>query len=341
MAKTRKLKILHGPSNVASVAAVLARAQRKLGFEARSICHSTGRGVKPDAVLGQPGPAGQRFLPFMAAGVWSYDFYHFYYDETYFGRSFSEINWLKKLGKKVVLTFLGCDVRDSKAELAKTGPSICSDCWPQGCSRNRLQLLQAAKLADKVYVTTPDLKPYVPNADWLPLPVADDLLPDTQYAARRFSSDRPLTVFHAPTDPQKKGTSYLEAAVQALAAEGYPIRMTLAGDIDQADMWQEAASCDLAVDQLLSGVYGTFGAEMMLAGIPLISRIDLDVWDDQPDGIISASPDSIRDTLLDILEGRIDLQLKAEKAKVWAYSRHRAESVARKLIDDYALSAAG
>jgi len=326
MPDRRQLKILHGPSNVASVASVLARAQRARGLNAHAVCHTPGRGVSPDFVLGQRGSAGKRFVPFLLTEFPGYDVFHFYYDETYFGRSFGEINALQKLGKKVVLTFLGCDVRDAKKELQKTTPTMCQDCWPAGCSRNRMQLLAAAKKADAVFVTTPDLLEYVPNAKWLPLPAAADLIPMHSARPREWTLEDPLTVFHAPTDPQKKGTIYLQAAIEKLAAAGRPIRLTLAQEAGQEEIWQQAIVCDVAVDQILAGVYGTFGAEMMLAGLPLINRIDESVWSESPSGIINADPNTIEAVLTQVLDGQIDLKAAASAAKAYA-ARHNAEIV--------------
>jgi hypothetical protein len=326
MPDRQKLKILHGPSNVASVASVLARAQRARGLNSRAVCHTPGRGVSPDFVLGQRGTTGKRFAPFLLSEFPAYDVFHFYYDETYFGRSFGEINALQKLGKKVVLTFLGCDVRDSRAELGKTTPTICQDCWPEGCSRNRARLLAAAGKADAVFVTTPDLLEYVPRAKWLPLPVAHDLVTPHVPRNRVWTQKDPLTVFHAPTDPQKKGTRYLEAAVETLARYGRPVRLVLASDERQEDIWRQASNCDVAVDQLLSGVYGTFGAEMMLAGVPLINRIDPSVWAETPAGIIHAGPDTIETVLARILDGQIDLAAAAAMAGSYA-ARHEAGAV--------------
>jgi hypothetical protein len=331
----RKLKILHGPSNVASVASVLARAQRAQGWNADAVCNTLGRGVRPDYILGEKGVTGKRFTPFLLSSFLGYDVYHFYFDETYFGRSFRELSMLQRLGKKVVLTFLGCDVRDSKAELQKVTPTICQNCWPQGCSRNRTRLLAASKKASAVFVTTPDLMGYVPHAKWLPLPVASDLIPSHIPRPRVWTTRDPLTIFHAPTDPQKKGTIYLEAAIEHLEQLGQPVRLVLASEDDQQNIWSQAIKCDVAVDQLLSGVYGTFGAEMMLADMPLINRIDESVWPERPRGIINAGPDSITDVILRILDGRIDLQGEAAAAKAYA-ARHEAETVCKRFDAVYA-----
>lgn len=340
MPARRKLRILHGPSNVASVASVLARAQRARGLDAHAICSTTGRGISPDAVLGQRGPSGKRFAPFMLSEFPAYDVFHFYYDETYFGRSFFEINVLRRLGKKVILTFLGCDIRDSRAELAKTGPSICQQCWPEGCARNRKQLLRAAQEADAVFVTTPDLLAYVPGARWLPLPVASDLIVSHEMRLRAFAPDDPLVVFHAPTDPQKKGTAHLEAAIRRLQAGGAPVRLELPKAAEQEKIWQQAARADIAVDQLLSGVYGTFGAEMMVAGIPLINHIDPSAWQEIPAGIIEAGPDSVEAVLGNILGGKTDLRAQAAAAQAYAVSKHAAEAVITAFDDIYSLEPA-
>jgi hypothetical protein len=118
-----------------------------------------------------------------------------------------------------------------------------------------------------------------------------------------------LRVLHAPTDKGKKGTHYIVAAIEALQAQGCAIELVLAQGVSPQELRQLALDCDIAVDQLMAGVYGTFSAEMMALGLPVIARISSVFQRDYPDDlpIISAGPDDIDAVLKRCLNGQIDL----------------------------------
>jgi hypothetical protein len=188
------------------------------------------------------------------------------------------------------MMLLGCDVRDSKWRPAPGEPSMCTECWPQGCSVNRtrtLALLDA--LETPPLVTTPDLLPGHPRAVWVPLPVDVAAWGGT---ASKAPAGGPLRVLHAPT-----------------------------------------ASCHVAVDQLMAGVYGTFAAEMMAVGLPVIGRISPSLRGAYPDSlpVLTADEMSLAAVLEDCISGKIDLASVGRASRTYVSDYHCHHAVARRI----------
>ena len=329
----RPLRILHGPANVAGMASLLAKAQRGLGHHATSIClPDNGFGFRPDFILGGGSDIAppKRVRDFWSMDFLDFDIYHFYYDTSFLGQSLFDVSILRALGKRVFLTLLGCDVRDRTQNLRKP-LSVCHECSPIGCSANRLKLIEVSKQVEQSFVTTPDLLEVVPHATYLPLPVDLDATERRGYTTRS-SASKSFRVLHAPTDTGKKGTRFVVDAVGRLQLGGLDIELVMPGRLAQSALHILAQTCDVAVDQLTAGVYGTFAAEMMAAGIPVIAHIDDAYLEHYPANlpIIKATPTTLFAVLRD-LATNTTLLARGQIGRSWATSEHSALAVARKL----------
>ncbi len=326
-------RILHGPSNVAGMAGLLARGQREIGHDSLAICRPNRRFRFPaDAWVGE-GRVGEVRLSHALAELSRVQILHIYFGESFLGRELIDARIAQRLGKRVFFTFLGCDIRDSKARQAGGDWSICGGCWPQGCSANRVDALRAAlESRETIFVATPDLLEEVPTAVWLPLPVDLSFWRPTQPAPQNGV----LRIFHAPTDEGKKGTIHLRAAINALVAKGAPVELVTASG-ERADLVRAASGCHVAVDQVTSGVYGTTGAEMMALGLPVIARIDARARAIYPEDlpVISADPDSLPGVLEGLISGRVDLVAAGIQAAVYAARVHGHIGVAKSLEAHY------
>lgn len=336
----RPLRILHGPRNIAGMASLVARAQRRRGHDAVSVCLPSGPfGFQPDFVYGggdSSAPA-KRVRDVWLSELWQQDVLHLYYDEGFGGPSLWDAKLMKALGRKVVLTFLGCDVRDRAANLDRP-VSVCHECSPIGCSANRESLIAWSRQADLVLVTTPDLLEVLPFATYIPLPVDALALAGPSSPAPAVGNG-PFRLLHAPTDEGKKGTRHLVAAVERLRARGVALELVLPGTIPQADLRRLAVTCDAAVDQLMAGVFGTFGAEMMALGLPVIARID-PAWaaaygSELP--VLSAGPDTIETVLGQLAELSPETRRQiGSRSRAWALRHHASDAVADRLDEAYA-----
>jgi hypothetical protein len=325
--------ILHGPENVAGLARLLARAQRDAGLAAIAICHPNGEMVESEPVFATNGNSLLNVLARIAGDV---DILHLYFGRSFTGDDLADGYLARTLGKPVFMTLLGCDVRDSKRLFSRGEPTMCTECWPQGCSINRqrtLDFLESSKTPP--LTTTPDLALEVSNAFWLPLPIDVGFWRSDIPQRTRLGGH--LRVLHAPTDEGKKGTRHVVAAVETLQQQGCAIELVLAKNVNQDELKALALTCDVAVDQLMAGVYGTFGAEMMALGLPVISRISPSLRDAYPDDlpIISAGPDTIASVLKACLDGAIDLASLVAASVSYARRIHSHHEVAKRMATLY------
>lgn len=341
------MKILHGPQNIGGMAGVLARAQRACGQDAWSYCFATGNFCyTADQIIEAESLTGRTkdILGFFLNKGIKYDGYQFYFGTSYTESGFLDVRLLKRLGKKIFFYFCGCDVRDSKATISNYDLSACSECWPMHCSPNRLQALAtAARYADAVFVSTPDLLEFVPNSVLLPQPVELAGLYRLRKEFRAAGADRAagtrdsIRIAHAPSNQAIKGTKYLLGAVDALRNDGHRVELILIEGMSYEDTLKTCAAADIVVDQLLIGAYGQFAVETMALGKPVICYIREDLKRHYAPGmpVISANPDDIRDVLGDLIGRRENWGEIGARGVDYVDEQHDSIAVAKKALNYY------
>lgn len=312
--------ILHGPENVVGAARLVARGQRSTGLDAVSICHTPSSGETGEHQFGAPGHSLWQILKRIVSDV---EVLHLYFGRSFTGDDLADAELARALGKPVFMTLLGCDVRNSKRIFSAGEPTMCTSCWPQNCSINRqrtLDFLSTSKTPP--LATTPDLLLEVSGGIWLPLPV--DMAVWQAPEPKFTHPNKVLRVLHAPTDTGKKGTAHIVAAIEALQKKGCAIELLYPQHLSQSGLKELALTCDVAIDQLMAGVYGTFAAEMMAMGLPTIARLSPSLRHIYPDDlpILSARPDELEDLLLACLDGRVDLRAVGAASKAYARRVH-------------------
>ena len=78
-------------------------------------------------------------------------------------------------------------------------------------------------------------------------------------------------VAHGPTNREVKGTAQVIAAVDALRAEGVPVRLDLIEGVTATRRWRASRAADVIVDQLRLGWYGGLAVEGMALGRPVLA----------------------------------------------------------------------
>jgi hypothetical protein len=300
------MRVFHGPNNVAGAAEIIARAQRDLGYDSKSVCFATPNFAGPvDEVL-RTDIRGRLSLLLAAR---RFDVFHFYFGNTLLaGLGLADVVALQKLGKQVFMYFCGCDIRDSKTVLNSHAISACANCWPQKCHPKRDDLAELMYKFDGLFVSTPDLLDFAPTATWLPQPI--DLAYLSKFSALRQSREkacsRTIRIAHGPSSRDLKGTIHVEEAIKTLKRRGYPVELVLIEGQNYENALKLCASADIAIDQLLIGSYGQFSVEAMALGLPVICYIRDDLKQKYPLElpIISANPDTIIDVLADLIDNQ-------------------------------------
>jgi glycosyltransferase involved in cell wall biosynthesis len=156
-----------------------------------------------------------------------------------------------------------------------------------------------------VYVSTPDLLDYVPNAVWCPVIVDAGLW---RSDAPVLEHERPV-VAHAPSKSAMKGSELIDPIMQRLARRGL-ITYRRVESVDPADMPAVYRDADIVLDQFRIGSYGVAACEAMAAGRVVVGHIAQHVRDrvaaqtglELP--IVDATPGTVEQVVLDLIADR-------------------------------------
>jgi glycosyltransferase involved in cell wall biosynthesis len=297
------LRVLHGFHNIAGIPSVMAASERELGLHSLAACYDTGTfGYRPDIPLSAPGSVKeftQRFTQYADSA----DVFVFHFGFSFGEDTLTDIPLLKRMGKKIIFYFHGCDILNREKTLAQYPVSACACCNPPRCNPNRdLTLAMAGLYADAIWVSTPNLMEFAPNAKLFPQPL--DVRKHTfTPSPGQTKQPGPVKIVHSPSAPKLKGTAYVRQTIAQLREEGIPVELLLLQGIPHDQLMAELAKADLAIDQLLFGAYGTFAVELMADGVPVICHIRDELRELYPASppIVSATPDSLADVIRDLV----------------------------------------
>ena len=242
----------------------------------------------------------------------------------------SELPWLKRLGKVVLATFQGDDAR----------PPSSNPFGPQDPEYLEMQRVwQPARRqamldwADRVFFVNPDLREWLPGGEFRPYASVDP---------RRFEVSPPpdgdeVVVVHAPSDRGIKGTERVIEVVDALRAEGVPVRLDLIEGLSNREALKRFAQADLAVDQLNIGWYGGFAVELMALGRPVVCFIREESPEDNPFGerlpIVRADGESLPDVLRDLVGDPERRRSLGEESRRFVEREHDPRRIARSNLE--------
>lgn len=140
--------------------------------------------------------------------------------------------------------------------------------------RLRRVLPYYAGLADRIFVSTPDLLQYTSGrGEWLPAYV-----PDANTGQIRHDHNPVPVITHLPTNATLKGTVIVEEAIKRLVQDPeYKDRFVYrrVEGVSHADALAAIASSDIILDQVnpAIGFYGTVSLEAMAAAVATVSTV--------------------------------------------------------------------
>ncbi|MCJ7445379.1 MAG: glycosyltransferase family 4 protein [Methanotrichaceae archaeon] len=303
------MRVLH-IGNIASVPQELSKAQRKLGLKSDVIS------FQPHAFKYEVDIYRPTKLPFplkyaerlgsLYTIAESYDIFHFHWSSAVpFG---IDLPIWKRLGKKIVLHHHGDDIRQ------------------------RGEAFFYSKFANHIFVSTPDLLEWSPNAIWIPNPID---LQKLQYIGAKEHSGS-LRVVHAPSDRTVKGTDHVIRAIGELKKEGYNVEMVLIENQSYHEAISQYGKADIAVDQLLVGWYGVFAIECMALGKPVCVYIKKDLESLlSASALINTSVDNLKENLRILLEDSALRKKIGLRARNFVEQSHDSNKIARMINDIY------
>lgn len=151
-----------------------------------------------------------------------------------------------------------------------------------------------------------------------------------------------MRVFHTPNHRGFKGTEFLIRAIDELRIEGKNISLRLLEGVPNAEVRRLLTSeADVLVDQLVFTGYAMSAVEGLASGVVVIANLEDDRvltpfrrWsflNECP--IVSASPETIKETLLSIYSDKESRKEISRKSRDYALRRHSYESFASLFVE--------
>jgi glycosyltransferase involved in cell wall biosynthesis len=328
------MRVLHAPTNIGNQPWTLSRTERKLGINSDVVCnYSTSFNFHADRVLSTYTDKSVRAkwtrLSCGLSAPFKYDVLHYYFGRSLlvwddYAPKYQEGHWIyfrdlklaKRLGRRVIFTLQGCDVRMAGKSNAVNRITMCR---PNGCTAygTCIAQLDAARqhfidnylpMAERIFYLNPELHHFIPRGEFMPYGNVDI---DVVMPAVSEPNSIPR-ILHAPSNDSIKGTPQIEAALRVLATH-YKFEYVPVRGLQHVEAMKLYRSCDLVIDNILCGWYGGFSVEVMAMAKPVVCYIR--------DEDLAVLPAAMREQLpfLRVSEGTLvdDLARILERRREW------------------------
>lgn len=253
-----------------------------------------------------------------------------------------ELSVFKKLGRKIVIHYRGCEIRDYNINL-RLHPemNICQECdYNHYCisKENISRIKRVSQYGDAFLVTTPDLKDFVPDAVHMPFFCPEDEdIPENVNNDRLRYPDAPLKILHWTNHPGIESTSKIKKSIESLQKKGYLIEFRFLKGVSQSSIMEEVPDADLTIGKMKMGYYANSQIEAMACGVPTITWVRPEFMTDElmNSGFIFSHPDELEETLKYYLDNPGKLEEKRIIARESILKLHDNISLANKYKDIY------
>lgn len=273
-----------------------------------------------------------------------YNTFHFYFGRTLF-KNQMDLPFYKFFGKKVVMEYLGNDIRHYET-LVRRYNLPQSHSFRQNMNEHDAfvakRIEKEKKHIDFKLCCLPSHMDYALKYNYKideVLPLAIDITHLKYNELKAIKEDQVLRILHAPTNREFKGTKYIENAIDELLIEGQPIELIIVENITHNNLIEEYIKCDLFIDQISIGWYGTAALEAMAIGRPTCAFIDdryfkyISYSNEIP--IINIDNNNITKQLRGLIENKDKLPEIGLKSRVFVEQYHDIKSLTNKLINIY------
>jgi len=256
----------------------------------------------------------------------------------------SESGWelplLKGMGRKMVVHYRGCEIRERNKNMAlHPQMNICQQCDYDSICQSRSyehRRALAKQYGDYFLVSTPDLKEFAPEAEHLPF-----FAPEIEEQSLPPAGNRekgPFKIVHVTNHPGLEGTDQIRAAVERLKEKGHSIHFLFLQGVPPDRVLREYQDADLAIGKMKMGYYANAQIESMTLGVPTITYVRPEFMTDglRESGFIFTTLEGLEQTLEFYLTHPEALEKKRKIARASILRLHNNEQLCRRLIDLYA-----
>jgi hypothetical protein len=328
-------RVLHAPVEIAGQAALSSLGLRARGIESDVFAPPHPFGYGPPDIVPPPGRMARARS--VLAAVRSHDIFHFYFGLSFLNPALRLLDaWaLRRLGKRVVVEFLGSDVRMPSIEARRNPYYVPLEA--EDDARATVRMRRWAQVTEG-HVIVGDhsldlsLLPHFAHVHYVGQRVDTRSL--TPRPPRRDGA--PPVVVHAPSSRAVKGTAHVRRAIEELHAAGVRMEYVEVNGASHDETLRQCERADLVVDQLCSGSHGVFAVEAMSLAKPVICNLLAEYEATLPGcPIINANPDSITEVLAAWLESPRDRYERGLASRSYAEANHDVRVVAARLLEVY------
>jgi glycosyl transferase family 1 len=252
-----------------------------------------------------------------------------------------ELPVLKRLGRRLIVHYRGCEVRDRARNISlHPTANICEHCDYNAsiCSNPIIHARRTAALrySDVELVTTPDLRDFAPNAIHFPFFVPPDVA-DRAAECPRWPNRPWLKIVHATVHPGIEGTEQIEAAIERLRGRGWPLEFQFLRLVERRAILDALKDADLAVGKMKMGYYANFQIEAMALGVPTITYVRDEFMTDElrASGFIFSSLEKLEETLEWLLRNPHEIEARRQRARASILALHDEKRLVEALIGHY------
>lgn len=322
---------------------LLAETMRKRWYKATAASFNNDfRGYQNDIMFKENRPKQHidRFFFFLWALI-HYDIFHFFWGVSLwsFWRFHNiDLPILKLFRKKIIVHFRGLDVVDIKYFdwLREAVRGNETDPPPLSRPDQKRKIKKWIKYANTVLVSEPDL--YFVSPSSILSPQVIDLSYWTSTGRPESENAGVIRIVHAPSSRRKKGTDFIEKAIENLKHKGYEIELILAEKLPQDKIKALYENSDIGIDQILYGWHGKVSVELMALGKPVICFINPKYLKYRPDlPIVNADKNNLEHILEELINDKAARLRIGEKSREYVAKYHDVEKVVDQLFEIYGL----
>lgn len=325
------MRIFHGTTEIAGQMGILSRALTKKGH--CSVGYNTFHsylGYKDFLVNTDQAGLAKRIPNILD----EFDVFHFHYGTT-LSKDFSDLSEIKCRQKKMIMHHWGNDVRFHE-QAKRNNPYVYTGDSPPNEEIHAKLMKITAYIKEAIvqdYEVYEYVKDYYEKVHVVPIAIDLSHFPP-HYPS--INKERPL-ILHAPTNPDFKGTYYIEETIERLKAE-YDFDYRRIERMDHEEVIKLYRYADIIIDQVLCGSYGLLSVESMALGKPVLTYIRPDLIASFPPDlpIVHSNPDNLYEQakrLLDNPELRAEL---GKKGRCYVEKYHSHDMIAEQLLSIYA-----
>jgi hypothetical protein len=290
--------------------------------------------------------------------LFKFNIFHFFSGETLLTRKLRKFEFIiyKILGKKIIMHFVGTDIRSVDYILWKekhiyeylTGNID----YPKSVHWQNRLIKDSLKYADSIIVSSPDLKSVIPSAIYYPVMIdiektTKELL--SNHNLRKDNSE--IVILHAPSNPQMKGSQIIHDILKKFKHnhKEYNIRLELTADTEtpyaerystsRYRLFQLYNEADIVIDQIIIGWYGLQAIEALVAKNQVISYVENDLKQNlYPKCPIEiADVNNLNSIILKCVKNHVERKINFEENIAWVKKYHTIENNNFNLIESWGL----